>query len=72
MDLLHIPQSQNMLVEERKLRCVFEKFISNTGKIPLEGEESPVISLEVFVPSLLQTWIRKLYLADTVLLLCPH
>lgn len=49
-----------MLVEERRLRCIFEQSISNSGEIPLEGEESPVVSLEVFGPSLLQTWIRKL------------
>lgn len=61
-----------MLLEEGKLRCVFGSFISSSGKVPQEGKESPVISLEVFVPSLLQTWIRKLILDDTMLLLFPH
>lgn len=46
---------------------------------PLEGEESPVVSLGVLegssvvlMPSLLQTWIRKLSLDDTALLPFPH
>lgn len=33
-------KSQNMPVEERKLRCVFGSFISSSGKVSLEGEES--------------------------------
>lgn len=48
-------------------------------KDPLGGEESPVVSLwvlegssVVLMPSLLQTWIRKLSLDDTGLLPFPH
>lgn len=62
-------KSQNMPVEERQLRCVFGSFISSSDKVSLKGEESPVISLEMFALSLLQTWIRKLSLDNTVLLL---
>lgn len=58
--------------EERKPRGVFGSFVSSSGKVSLEGEESPVISLEMFVLSLLQTWIRKPSLDDPVLLLFPQ
>lgn len=65
-------KSQNMPDEGRKLRRVFGSFISSSGEVSLEGEESPVISLEMFVLSQLQTWIRKPSLDDPVLLLFPQ
>lgn len=68
-----------MLVEERKLSYGLGTFSVTVVKDPLEGEESPVVSLWVFegssivlMPSLLQTWIRKLSLDDTVLLPFPR
>lgn len=66
-------------MEERKLSCVFGNFSVTVVKDPLGGEESPVVSLwvlegssVVLMPSLLQTWIRKLSLDDTGLLPFPH
>lgn len=51
-----------MLAEERELSCVFGNFTVTVVKEPLEGGESPVISLWVFegssvvlMPRLLQT-----------------